>query len=80
MSKVLITTVPFGINNRIPLEMLEEANIEYLINPLNKRLTEDELTELVSDFDVIIAGTEQITTRVMDRASNLKMISRVMMK
>mgnify|MGYP000681040051 CR=1 FL=1 len=77
MSKVLITTVPFGDKNRFPLEMLEEANIEYLINPLNKRLTEDELTELVSDFDVIIAGTEQITTKVMDRASNLKMISRV---
>ncbi|MAG00783.1 MAG: lactate dehydrogenase [Acidiferrobacteraceae bacterium] len=77
MPKALITTVPFGDSNRLPLEMLYEANIEYLINPLNKKLTEDELAELVDDFEVIIAGTEQITARVMDQASNLKMISRV---
>ncbi len=77
MSKVLITTVPFGKKNRLPLEMLEEANIEYLINPLNKKLTEDELAELVGDFDAIIAGTEPITAKVINRASNLKMISRV---
>ena len=77
MSKVLITTVPFGDKNRLPLEMLEQAGIEYLINPLNKKLTEDQLIDLVSDFDVIIAGTEPITSRVMDHATNLKMISRV---
>lgn len=77
MKKVLITTVPFGNKNRLPLELLEQAGIEYLINPLNKKLDENELLELVTDFDAIIAGTEQITSKVMDRASNLKMISRV---
>jgi len=77
MKKVLITTVPFGDKNTLPLEMLKEANIEYIINPLNKKLLEDELLELVGDVDAIIAGTEQISARVMDRASNLKMISRV---
>jgi D-3-phosphoglycerate dehydrogenase len=44
---------------------------------LKKKLTEDELLEIVTDFDIIIAGTEQITSKVMDRARNLKMISRV---
>ena len=77
MKKALITTVPFANKNRLPLELLEHAGIEYLINPLNKKLTEDELLEIVADFDVIIAGTEQITSKVMNRASNLKMISRV---
>lgn len=77
MTKALITTVPFCERNRLPLELLENEGIEYLVNPLNKKLTEDELAEMVSDFDVIIAGTEQITAKVMDRASNLKMISRV---
>ena len=43
----------------------------------NKKITTDELTEMITDFDVIIAGTEQITVKVMDRAKNLKMISRV---
>jgi D-3-phosphoglycerate dehydrogenase len=77
MPKVLITTVPFALKNKLPLELLKKSNIEYLINPLNKKLTEDEMIKMVSDFDVIIAGTELITKKVMSHASNLKMISRV---
>src|SRR5271170_2729365 len=77
MTKALITTVPFGDKNRLPLQMLEDAGIEYLINPHNTRLSEDQLAELVTDFDVIIAGTEKITEKVMARATNLKLISRV---
>jgi D-3-phosphoglycerate dehydrogenase len=77
MAKALITTVPFGDKNRLPLELLENAGIEYLINPHNKKLTEEELADLVPDFDVIIAGTELITDRVMARGSKLKLISRV---
>jgi D-3-phosphoglycerate dehydrogenase len=75
--KALITTVPFGEKDKTPLDLLEANNIEYVINPLNKKLTSNELTEMIADFDVIIAGTEQITVKVMDRAKNLKMISRV---
>lgn len=75
--KALITTVPFGDKNKLPLELLEGAGIEFLINPLNKKLTEQELGELATDVDVIIAGTEPITEYVMDRAPKLRMISRV---
>ena len=39
--KVLITTVPFGDNNILPLDLLDNEKIEYLINPLNKKLTEN---------------------------------------
>jgi D-3-phosphoglycerate dehydrogenase / 2-oxoglutarate reductase len=77
MAKILITTVPFGENNRLPLDLLEKAGIEYLINPYNRKLTESELCDLVSDFDVLIAGTEPITDKVMAQASKLKFISRV---
>jgi D-3-phosphoglycerate dehydrogenase len=48
MFKVLITTVPFADKNRLPIQLLEDFNIEYLINPLNKKLTEDELAEMVT--------------------------------
>ena len=75
--KVLITTVPFGNKDRLPLELLENSEIDYLINPLEKKLTEDELVEMITDFDVIIAGTEPITAKVMDSAKNLRLISRV---
>ena len=77
MDKVLITTVPFGDKNRLPLELLETAGIEYLINPLGRKLTEQELADIIPDFDVLIAGTESITDHLMQRGKNLKMISRV---
>lgn len=77
MPKVLITTVPFAERNKFPLEMLESNGIEYVINPLNKKLTEAELADLIPEFDAIIAGTEPITDYVMSRAPRLKHISRV---
>jgi D-3-phosphoglycerate dehydrogenase len=77
MSKVLITTVPFGDKNSQPLDLLQAAGIEYLINPIGRKLKEDELAEMVLDFDVLIAGTEPITDKVMNRAPGLKLISRV---
>ena len=43
MPKALITSVPFAAQNSLPLELLRNAGIEYLINPYNKKLTEDQL-------------------------------------
>ena len=77
MTKVLITTVPFGNINARPINLLKRLGVDYLINPLNRKLTENELSEMIVDFDVIIAGTEPITKKVMKHARNLKMISRV---
>ncbi len=77
MEKALITTVPFGEKNRLPLDLLEDAGIKYTINPHNQKLTEGQLESLVDDHDIIIAGTEVISTKVMDQASNIKFISRV---
>lgn len=77
MAQVLITTVPFAEHNSLPLELLEELGADYAINPLGRRLTEDELCEMVSDTEVMIAGTEPITAKVMAAASRLKLISRV---
>jgi D-3-phosphoglycerate dehydrogenase len=74
--RVLITTVPFGVERR-PLELLESEGIEYVINPIGRRLKEDELAAMAADFGVIIAGTEPITAAVMDAAPHLRLISRV---
>jgi D-3-phosphoglycerate dehydrogenase len=77
MYQILITTVPFGDRNRFPLEMLEANGVDYRLNPLKRKLTEDELIGMVADVGVIIAGTEPITEKVMEKALNLKHISRV---
>jgi len=77
MSKALITTVPFADKNPLPLQLLDKAGIEYLVNPIGRKLKEDELVEMISDFDVLIAGTEPITEKVMLNGKKLKLISRV---
>ena len=77
MARVLITTVPFAVHNRLPLDLLEGVGVDYVINPIGRRLTEDELAGLVADTEILIAGTEPITAKVMDAAPNLKLISRV---
>ena len=77
MPKALITTVPFAEKNRVPIELLESAGVDYVVNPLRRKLKEEELAEMVTDFDVLIAGTEPITDKVMRSATNLKLISRV---
>lgn len=75
--KALITTVPFGVASREPLEALARHGIEYVINPLGRRLKEDELAQLIPGFDVLIAGTEPITARVIEAADRLTLIARV---
>ncbi len=77
MAKVLITTVPFGMHNQLPIDLLESLGVDFQINPIGRRLTESELVEMVVGSEIIIAGTEPITARVMDAAPGLTLISRV---
>ncbi|MFN3491420.1 MAG: NAD(P)-dependent oxidoreductase, partial [Anaerolineales bacterium] len=75
--RVLITTVPFGEAERYPLDLLESNQIEYVINPIGRRLKEEELIEMIPDFGVLIAGTEPITEKVIASAPHLGLIARV---
>ena len=77
MTRALITTVPFGEVDPASLRLLDDAGIEYVLNPIGRRLTEAELVSLVPGFDLLIAGTEPITDRVMQAGSRLRLISRV---
>ncbi|MBI5032974.1 MAG: hypothetical protein HZB51_20830 [Chloroflexi bacterium] len=75
--RVLVTTVPFGQPNRYPIDLLARDKVEYIINPIGRRLKEEELAEMIGDFGILIAGTEPITAKVMQAAPNLRLISRV---
>ena len=77
MPKVLISTVPFGEKDKFPLELLSNNSIEYILNPLNRKLKEDDLKGLIGNMDGLIAGTEIISDKVLKKANNLKIISRV---
>ena len=77
MPKILITTIPFADKNNLPLELLKSVGAEVTINPIGRKLKEEELVELVGDYDILIAGTEPITSKVLHKAKKLKLISRV---
>jgi D-3-phosphoglycerate dehydrogenase len=47
-----------------------------IINPHGRKLSEEELIEMSNDVVGIIAGTEEISRRIMQNASALKVISR----
>jgi len=75
--RVLVTTVPFGEVDRRPLEILESAGLEVMLNPLNRKLTATDLAGLIEGVDYLIAGTEMIDDSVFARADRLKLIARV---
>ncbi len=75
--RTLVTTIPFADKDSRPLQSLEQAGAEVVINPLGRKLTEADLAGMIADFEVLIAGTEPITENVIERASQLKLIARV---
>ena len=77
MANVLISTIPFASHDRLPLELLDLVGAHVTINPMGRRLKEHELAELIAATEVLIAGTEPITRKVMEAAPNLRLIARV---
>lgn len=77
MPKILFTTSSFDLNNFEAKEELSNKGYHFLVNPYQKRLTEDQVDELLTD-DVVgmIAGLEPLTRRVLENAKGLKVIAR----
>jgi len=74
--KVLITTSSFGKIDAAPLEKLKEHGLEVIMNPHGRKVTVEELRELLPGVVGLIAGTETINKETMANSS-LKVISRV---
>lgn len=69
--KILCTTSSFN-KDLIP------EDFQFISNPYKRKLTETEVTELIEVHqpEAIIAGVEPLTRRVLQKAKNLKVISR----
>ncbi len=76
MPKIFVSTSPFGEIDPEPLKLLEYTGWNFNINPLERKLTPEEVGAMASDCDGLIAGTEDITI-VLKTAKKLKIISRV---
>jgi D-3-phosphoglycerate dehydrogenase len=74
--KVLISTTSFGNDDRTPLNLLEKKGFDIIFNPVQRKLEEKEIKDLIRDVDGLIAGTESLSEDVLKNADNLKVISR----
>lgn len=74
---VLLSVSSFGAAGDGPLRLLEAAGVNVVPNPHGRKLTEDEVAELIAGVDGVIAGTEPLNATVLERAGRLRVISRV---
>ena len=75
--KVVISSRSFGKINSNAIDLLKKSGLEPVINPYGRKLSEDEILELIDDSVVgIIAGTEEITEHIIKNTPSLKVISR----
>jgi len=74
--KVLLATSSFAARDITPRKRLEESGVQIIDNPYKRRLTKQELLELLSQgISGIIAGLEPLDREVLEK-SQLKVISR----
>lgn len=74
--KIAITTSSFAEFSDEPLLLLREREIEIILNPHGRALTEDEVMALLAGCSGVAAGTEPLTARLMDALPELKVVSR----
>jgi len=58
------------------LKTLTENGCEVVVVEVNERLSEEELLEVIADFDAAICGDDRFTERVLRAAPRLKVISK----
>jgi len=76
-AKAFITTVPFATVSREPLDLLEQAGIAAIINPLGKNMTHDDFAQFCEDVDYVIAGLPPFSEAFFEKAKKLNLIVRV---
>lgn len=78
MKTVIVTTSSFGKQDSAPLSFLQQAGLNVVFNPKARKLTEDEVLELIAEYVPvgILAGVEPLTENVLNQAQGLKAIAR----
>ncbi len=76
-TRVLLSVSSFGAGGDHDRRKLEEAGMEVLDNPHGRRLTREEIAAAIPEVHALVAGTEPLDLSVLERASRLRVISRV---
>jgi len=77
MTQLVISTSSFDMENNPHIQYLIQQGMAVVGNPYKRKLTEDEIIELLNQDTVgLIAGVEPLTARVFASAKTLKVVSR----
>jgi D-3-phosphoglycerate dehydrogenase len=76
--QILISTSTFNLKNFSGLRAVNNSGIDVKLNPFNSRLTEDQVIDLLGKNSIgLIAGLEPLNEKVLQSATELKVIARV---
>lgn len=77
MSKIVVSTSSFDFDHNPAIQRLRAQGFTVTGNPHHRRLTEEEIIELLgADTIALLAGVEPLTQRVLTTAKALKVIAR----
>lgn len=74
--KVVSCAASFGVFRREPIERLEAAGCDVIINPYGRALSQRETVEFAENADAIVLGNGVMTANIMDSLPRLKVIAR----
>ena len=77
MNEILISTSSFDTDNNQAIDLLRSAGLKVSTNPFGRKLTEAEISNLLTESVVgLLAGVEPLTAQVVAGAPSLRVISR----
>lgn len=77
MTEIVISTSSFDLDNNPGIDLLRKAGLSIATNPFGRKLTEAEISKLLTESVVgLLAGVEPLTARVISGARGLRVISR----
>jgi len=74
--KVAVLSRSFGKAGDDPFRMLDENGFKYTLTRNNAPEDTDHTVELIGDADAVIVGSEKITSEVLEKCPQLKLISK----
>lgn len=74
--RIAITTSTFAEFDREPLDLLDAAGAEYVLNPHGRKLKPEETVQLLQNCIGVVAGTEVYDAAVLSALPGLLVISR----
>ena len=77
MEKIFIAPTTFSNFSDTPLDILKKEHYELVFNDKGRKMSENEIASVISEFKCILAGTEVYSKKVLDNAMKLRTISRL---